>query len=134
MKHYNVVCAVVIDRNQRVLCMRKGATKYPYTSFKWEFPGGKIEEGETLSQALHRELLEELDFDVIVGRQLLTISHSYPDFDITMTAFLCTAATHEFKMTEHQEAKWATREEMKELSWCAADIPIMQYICGKHIY
>ena len=129
MKHYNVVCAVVLDSNQRVLCVRKGATRYPYTSFRWEFPGGKIEEGETLGQALHRELLEELEYDVTVGKQLLTISHTYPDFSITMAAFLCTAASHGFKLTEHIEAKWATRDEVKELAWCAADVPVVQLIC-----
>ena len=129
MKHYNVVCAVVLDSNQRALCVRKGATRYTYTSFRWEFPGGKIEEGETLGQALHRELLEELEYDVTVGKQLLTISHTYPDFAITMTAFLCTAASHGFKLTERIEAKWATRDEVKELAWCAADVPVVQLIC-----
>lgn len=131
MKHYRVVCALVIAGN-RVLCMRKGETRYAYTSHRWEFPGGKIEPNETPQQALHRELLEEMDFDVVVGKELTTIHHHYPDFEITMTAFLCTSSSTNFRLKEHTESIWATKETMASLNWCEADIPIMKEVI-KHL-
>ena len=88
MKHYNVVAAVVCH-DGKYLCMQKGKTKFEYTSYKWEFPGGKIEPGETPQQALVRELMEEMEYLVEVGEELVTVNHEYPDFSITMTAFLC---------------------------------------------
>lgn len=86
MKHYNVVAAVVCH-DGKYLCMQKGKTKFEYTSYKWEFPGGKIELGETPQQALARELMEEMEYPVEVGEELVTVNHEYPDFSITMTAF-----------------------------------------------
>ena len=71
-KHYNVVAAVV-EVDGKVLCMQRGVTRYSYTSHLWEFPGGKIEDGETPEQALHRELIEEMDFDVEVHEHMATV-------------------------------------------------------------
>lgn len=123
MKHFNVVCAVVVN-DGKVLCMQKGKTKYDYTSFRWEFPGGKIEEGETPQQALHRELIEEMDYDVVVGKHIVTINHTYPDFSITMEAFLCDAPTRTFRMKEHAASQWVEPKMLHNIAWCAADGPI----------
>ena len=128
MKHYNVVAAVVC-REDRFLCMQKGKTKFDYTSFKFEFPGGKIEPGETPQEALHRELLEEMNYDVRVGKQLVTVEHTYPDFGITMTAFLCSADSAEFVMNEHVASAWKRKEELTELDWAAADVDVVKAIC-----
>ena len=108
-KHYNVVAAV-IEVDGKVLCMQRGVTRYPYTSHLWEFPGGKIEPGETPQQALHRELLEEMDLD-----------HDYPDFTITLAAYRCTAPTTAFTMREHAASRWLPWPELPNLPWCAAD-------------
>ena len=124
-KQYHVVAAV-IEHHRRILCMQRGLTRYSYTSYHWEFPGGKIEAGETPQQALHRELHEEMDYDVTVGPHLVTVTHSYPDFDITMEAYLCRAKTRRFTLREHHAYCWLTPEQLDTLPWCAADVPIQE--------
>lgn len=119
-KHYHVVAAVV-EVDGRVLCMQRGVTRYPYTSHLWEFPGGKIEPGETPEQALHRELMEEMELDVQVHELLATVTHDYPDFTITLAAYRCTAPTQAFVMREHAASRWLPWAELATLPWCAAD-------------
>ncbi len=120
LKHYNVVAAVV-EVDGKVLCMQRGQTRYSYTSHLWEFPGGKIEPGETPEQALHRELLEEMDYEVEVQELLATVTHDYPDFTITLAAYRCTASTTAFTMREHAASRWLPWSELPTLPWCAAD-------------
>ena len=129
MKHYNVVAAVVYH-DGKYLCMQKGKTKFEYTSYKWEFPGGKIELGETPQQALARELMEEMEYPVEVVEELVTVNHEYPGFSITMTAFLCTPKgdADGFKRREHADSKWCSKEELKGLDWAAADIDVVEGI------
>lgn len=119
-KHYHVVAAV-IEVGGRVLCMQRGETRYSYTSHMWEFPGGKIEPGETPQQALHRELLEEMDLDVEVHELLATVTHDYPDFTITLAAYRCTAQTTDFVRREHAASRWLPWDQLMTLPWCAAD-------------
>lgn len=119
-KHYNVVAAV-IEVDGKVLCMQRGITRYHYTSHRWEFPGGKIEPGETPQQALHREIIEEMDYDIQVHELLATATHDYPDFTITLAAYRCTAATTAFTMREHVASLWLPWNELHSLQWCDAD-------------
>ena len=119
-KHYRVVAAVV-EVDGKVLCMQRGVTRYSYTSHLWEFPGGKIEPGETPEQALHRELIEEMDLDVEVHELLATVTHDYPDFTITLAAYRCTASTTAFTLREHAASCWLPWAELPSLPWCAAD-------------
>ena len=119
-KHYSVVAAV-IEVDGKVLCMQRGVTRYAYTSHLWEFPGGKVEEGETPQQALHRELLEEMELDVEVHEHLATVTHDYPDFTITLAAYRCTAATTDFIRREHAASCWLPWSDLLSLPWCAAD-------------
>lgn len=128
--HYQVVAAV-IENEGEFLCMQKGKTRFEYTSFKWEFPGGKVEKEETPEKALQRELIEEMNYEVVVGSHLVTVKHEYPDFIITMAAYHCHALTREFEMKEHNAYKWLVLDEMKNLDWCAADIPIMKLVIEK---
>ena len=129
MKHYNVVAAVVCH-DGKYLCMQKGKTKFEYTSYKWEFPGGKIEPGETPRQALARELMEEMEYPVEVEEELVTVNHEYPDFSITMTAYLCTPKddANGFRRREHADSKWCSADEMMWLDWAAADIDVVEGI------
>ena len=119
-KHYNVVAAVIAV-DGKVLCMQRGVTRYSYTSHLWEFPGGKIEPGETPEQALHRELLEEMELDVEVHELLATVTHDYPDFSITLAAYRCTAPARDLVMREHAASCWLPWSELPSLPWCAAD-------------
>lgn len=124
MKHYDVVAAVIVHAN-KYLCMQKGKTRYAYTSYKFEFPGGKIEDGETPEEALKRELREEMSYDIEIVRPLVTVEQTYPDFSITMEAFLCTATTPSFEMKEHASFRWLPLGELRNLDWAAADIQIV---------
>ena len=126
-KYYKVVAGVVINHGL-VLCMRKGATRYDYTSHKWEFPGGKIESGESTQAALHRVLLEELELEVEVGEHLITVTHEYPDFGIVMSAYACRALSPHLVLTEHEASEWVSPAELMSLTWCAADVPIAQKV------
>ena len=130
MKHYDVVAAVVCSGN-RFLCMQKGKTKFPYTSFKFEFPGGKIEPGESPQEALRRELIEEMEYCVCVNEKLITVDHVYNDFSISLTAYMCTADTLSFHMNEHIAFKWCTKDELSQLDWAAADIGIVKALLNK---
>ena len=129
MKHYYVVAAVVCH-DSKYLCMQKGKTKFEYTSYKWEFTGGKIEPGETPQQALARELMEEMEYPVEVGEELVTVNHQYPDFSITMTAFLCTPKgdANGFKRREHADSKWCSKDVMMWLDLAAADMGIVSVL------
>lgn len=128
-KHHHVVAAV-IEVDGKVLCMQRGLNRYAYTSHMWEFPGGKIEEGETPQQALHRELLEEMDLDVEVHEHLGIVTHDYPDFTITLAAYRCTASTTDFIMREHASSRWLPWDDLMTLPWCAADEKLIMQFKG----
>jgi 8-oxo-dGTP diphosphatase len=85
------------------------------------FPGGKVEPGENDYQTLIREIKEEMDWDVFVGRRLGAVEHAYPDFTIQLTAYLCKGGDGEMKLLEHLDARWLTRQEMEALNWTEAD-------------
>lgn len=127
MKHYHVVAAV-IEHQGMILCMQRGETPFAYTAHHWEFPGGKVEPGETPEQALRRELLEELDYDVEVGQHIITVTHSYPDFIITLAAYHCTARSAHLVLREHQAHRWLRPDQLMQLDWCAADVPIARAV------
>lgn len=127
MKTIEVVAAVVVD-NDRILCAQRGENKLSYLSRKFEFPGGKLENDETLEQALAREMKEELNMLISVDRLLLTVEHIYPDFKIIMHSFICYTQSRALVLNEHLQALWLTIEELGTLDWAAADIPIVDQI------
>jgi 8-oxo-dGTP diphosphatase len=127
MKHYKVVAAV-IEHKGAILCTQKGEHNYPYLSYKYEFPGGKVERGERDEDALIREIDEELALCITVNRKIAVVNHQYPDFMITLTAFHCNSTSREVTLVEHLHAIWLPKEKLKTLAWVAADQPILQYL------
>ena len=125
MKEIEVVAAIIYREN-RILCVQRPRHKYPYISQKFEFPGGKIEIGESKEAALKRELLEELSISPTIKSFFYTVVHSYPDFQLTMHSFICEAETTALKLNEHIAYKWLTLKELKNLDWAEADIPIVK--------
>jgi len=124
-KHYQVVAAIIIN-NGKILCMQRNLSKYDYVSLKYEFPGGKIDPGETKEMALSRELREELDLEVEIEKEFLTVEHEYPDFKITLHSFLCKSPTDKITLKEHLAFQWLSINELDTLDWAAADIPIIK--------
>lgn len=125
MPHYRVVAAI-IQHQGNIRCVQKGAGKHPYMRYKYEFPGGKVEPGESAHTALHREVREELHLDIEVNGWYHTVSHQYPDFSITMEAYRCTAIdTDSLLLTEHIHHLWLPVAELTQLDWAAADLPIV---------
>lgn len=127
MKKINVVAAVVM-RDGKFLCVQRCRSHRSYNSERWEFPGGKVEDGETWHEALLREIKEEMDWDVYVGRCLGTITHDYPDFTIALTAYLCKGGDGDFTLLEHLDARWLPLEDLDTLNWADADRKIVNII------
>ena len=106
------------------MCSKTGSN-LPYISKKFEFPGGKIEAGESKQEALKRELIEELNITPKIDGLFLTVIHPYPDFELTMHSFICKADAKDITTNEHISSIWLTRKDLNQLDWAAADIPIM---------
>ncbi|MBO4678915.1 MAG: (deoxy)nucleoside triphosphate pyrophosphohydrolase [Lachnospiraceae bacterium] len=129
MKTIRVVAAIITatnDKNEPIIF----ATERGYGDFKggWEFPGGKIEEGETPEEALAREIREELDTEVSVGRFIDTIEYDYPKFHLSMDCFFCKIIKGDLVLKEHEAARWLTKGELREVDWLPADITIIDEI------
>jgi len=105
LKQHHIVAAVVWNGSE-ILCVQKPKTKYPYTSFRWEYPGGKVEQGETERKALLRELREEMDYDVSIVGLLSMVSYDYPDFSVRISFYLCIPLSQNYKLKEHIASAW----------------------------
>jgi 8-oxo-dGTP diphosphatase len=124
MKKITVVAAIIFEVD-KYLCLQRNFSKYPYISYKYEFPGGKIESGETMVDALKREIMEELTLDIEVIEEYLKVEHKYPDFEIIMHSFLCKKLTDNLILKEHINFVWLNKSELAKLDWAEADIPIV---------
>ncbi len=124
MKSIEVVAAV-ITCGDRILAVQRGPGKFPYISYKFEFPGGKVEEGEGPEEALCREIQEELGMTIAVNEFLMTVEHPYPDFELRMHCYRCTVPDSTLQLTEHVQALWCLPSELRDLDWAAADIPVV---------
>ena len=113
--------------------MQRSESKYNYVSYKYEFPGGKTEKGESNVEGLMRELNEEMDIEVSIKPEdfFLTIEHQYPDFSITMHSYICQIADRKFNRKEHHSHIWLKAKELDTLDWAAADLPIVRKLMGE---
>ncbi|MDD6154921.1 MAG: (deoxy)nucleoside triphosphate pyrophosphohydrolase [Eubacteriales bacterium] len=129
MKTIRVVAAVIraVDAEGRTIIF---ATQRGYGEFKdgWEFPGGKIEPGETPQQALKREIEEELDTEITVGDRIDTIEYDYPTFHLSMDCFWCRVVSGDLVLLEHEAAKWLNKDELDSVDWLPADITLIDKI------
>ena len=124
MKTVNVVAAV-IHSNNKILATARG-----YGDFKgqWEFPGGKIEPGETPEQALIREIHEELEAEIAVGELIGTIEYDYPTFHLSMDCFWCEVISGNLVLKEAQEARWLTKEQLYDVTCLPADVKLIDML------
>ena len=125
MKKVEVLAAVII-KDQKILCVQRGTHKYPYLANKWEFPGGKMEEGESQEQTIRREIKEELSMEIQPIKHLLSHTHHYPDFSIELHTWLCEPLSEELQLNEHQAFVWLDSQDLKELDWAEADVPVLE--------
>ena len=126
MKTIKVVAAIIIKDGQVF------ATQRGYGEFKgwWEFPGGKMEPGESPQEALKREIREELDAEVEVRELLETVEWDYPNFHLTMHCFICSLLSESLHLNEHEAATWLTHETLRSVKWLPADEILLDRIVG----
>ena len=126
MKTVKVVAAIIkaVNENGETIIF---ATQRGYGDFKggWEFPGGKIESGETPQEALKREIIEELDTEVSVGELMDTVEYDYPQFHLSMDCFWCQIVRGNLVLKEHEAARWLTKDELNNVEWLPADITLI---------
>lgn len=124
-----VVAAIFVEKGE-ILCMQRKKNRYHYLSYKYEFPGGKLEEGESREQALERELMEEMDLDLRISprEHFTTVEHHYPDFRLVMHCYLLAMDGRKFVLKEHQAFEWMKVQDLKKLDWAAADLPVVEQL------
>ena len=122
LKTINVVGAMIISNNT-ILATQRGYGDY---EGGWEFPGGKIEPGETPEEALAREIREELLVNIEVGDLFYTVEYDYPKFHLSMRCYLCSLPEGHITLTEHEAAKWLTAEDIESVEWLPADLEVVE--------
>ena len=122
------VVAAVIRKDDKIFTTQRG-----YGEWKdwWEFPGGKMEPGETQEEALKREIREELSTDISVDEFLCTVEYDYPKFHLVMHCYMCSLLTDSLHLNEHEAAKWLGREELTSVKWLPADVEVIERLLLK---
>ena len=133
MKRIEVVAAIIHDAEGRIFATQRG-----YGEWKdgWEFPGGKMEAGETPEEALRREIWEELETRIEVERLVETVEYDYPQFHLTMHCFLCRVVSGRLELKEHEAARWLEKDRLNEVDWLPADLQIidkLKFLCGQNV-
>ncbi len=125
MKTVEVVCAVIYDKNNNIFITQRKGDQF---DGMWEFPGGKIEYGETNEQALIREIKEELELDIVIENFITTIEYQYPNFYLIMHAYKCNMKNNNIRLNVHKDAKWVSISDLNKIKWVPADIDVVKKI------
>ena len=128
MKTVRVVAAIICDSMEKKSRIFSTARGYGEFEGKWEFPGGKIEEGETPEAALIREIREELDSEIEVEQYLTTVEHDYPEFHLSMDCYWCKLKSGKLTLIEHEAAKWLPLDNLRQVNWLPADVKVVEAI------
>lgn len=118
----HVTCAIIEHDNKILICQRSERMKLP---LKWEFPGGKVETGESKEDCLKREIQEELGLEIEVRSTLTPVEHRYPEFSLCLYPFLCKWTGGPLTIAEHAQAIWVNKNELQDYDWAEADVPIV---------
>jgi 8-oxo-dGTP diphosphatase len=130
-KLIHVTCAIIEKEGLVLAAQRSSAMRMP---LKWEFPGGKVDDGEALDECLRRELLEEMGIFVDIKTSLPDHTHHYGEFSVTLHPFICTIAAGEIVLNEHAAIVWLPPEELRYLDWAEADVPVLEsYLAGLRV-
>lgn len=124
MKTIKVVAAIIVDGN-KIFATQRG---YGELKGGWEFPGGKVEEGEEKEEALKREIKEELDTEIEILEHFHTVEYDYPNFHLSMDCFISKVVKGELTLQEHQDARWLKPEELEQVEWLPADIQLVKLL------
>ena len=125
MKQIEVVAAIIHDSEGRIFATQRG-----YGDYKdwWEFPGGKMEAGETPEEALRREIWEELETRIVVEKFVETVEWDYPQFHLSMHCYLCHVESGHLELKEHEAAKWLNKDELENVNWLPADLKVIEKV------
>ncbi|WP_031546572.1 (deoxy)nucleoside triphosphate pyrophosphohydrolase [Salinicoccus luteus] len=125
-KYIKVVGAVIVNEKDEILCAQRPEGKN--LALMWEFPGGKVEEGEAPAEALERELMEEMDCEIEVGERITTTVHEYDFGTVELTTYYAKQLSGDIQLLEHIDMKWLPRRDIEALDWAPADIPAIELI------
>ena len=125
MKKTLQVVGAIIVKDGRILAVKRGENKNKAVAFKYEFPGGKIEQGETPQQALKRELVEEMNYDIEVGKEFMSVTYEYEDVIVNLHTYLCKPLSDTYTLNEHLDDKWLLPKDLASVEWAAADTDII---------
>ena len=123
MKQIEVVAAIIYDDDDRIFATQRGYGDYKDS---WEFPGGKMESGETPEEALKREIWEELETKIVVERLVQTVEYDYPKFHLIMNCFWCHIESGSLTLKEHEAAKWLSMNNLNSVEWLPADLEVIK--------
>lgn len=125
------VVAGILRYQDQFLAVQRGESKFDYISYKWEFPGGKIDNGESPEEAIYRELQEELNVKIENPKYLFSVDYSYPDFDITLFCFIVDLPSRYLTLLEHKASLWLKKDELYNIDWAAADTIIVKNLMAE---